>query len=179
MQVPFWRHRASRDPDGFILWDYHVIVVQFPASEMGPAVIHDLDAELSTHSRAPFPFSDYTAQALRPSAVTAILAPEMSRLYRVVPATVFLNTFASDRSHMLIDGGACYAKPPPSYPCIVAANGETHTLPNFLEMPLPENAAQECPYDRRYKVNIDARYGYGTVVTEGAFLKFCSAEQAT
>ena len=146
--------------------------MEFSASGAGPALIHDLDAELPTHSRPPFPFLDYKAQVLRPEFVGAMMPREMHRFYRIVPAAIYLNTFASDRSHMLIDGGACFAKPPPPYPCIVSARGERNTLPSFLEMPSPENAESECPYDPDFQDNTETTMGYGTVVTEGAFLEF-------
>ena len=37
-----------------------------------------------------------------------------SRKFRVIPAPRFVQTFASDRSHMLRDG--TWLKPPPPYP---------------------------------------------------------------
>ncbi len=44
-----------------------------------------------------------------------ILLP--NRKFRVIPAEVFLATFASDRSHMKNEDGS-WMQPPPSYPCI-------------------------------------------------------------
>lgn len=61
------------------------------------------------------------------------------RLFRVVPAAVFLRHFASDRSHMWDDEGRWH-QPPPPYPCIVAPGGATHTLPRYLDMPPAEGA---------------------------------------
>lgn len=56
------------------------------------------------------------------------------RLFRVVPAATFLQHFASDRSHMLSVEGS-WQEVPPSYPCITAPDGATHTLPQYTEMP--------------------------------------------
>lgn len=46
------------------------------------------------------------------------------RKFRVIPAALYLQHFASDRSHMLEEGSLpdspVYQKPPPPYPCIVS-----------------------------------------------------------
>jgi len=62
----------------------------------------------------------------------AILNPEYHRIFRVVPAPAFLQTFASDRRHMLKEDGS-WLKPPPSYPCITAPH-TTHNLEEFISM---------------------------------------------
>jgi protein N-terminal glutamine amidohydrolase len=51
----------------------------------------------------------------------------------VVPAQDYLQHFASDRRHMVSADGT-WNSPPPVYPCIVAADGRTHTLPDYLDM---------------------------------------------
>ena len=52
----------------------------------------------------------------------------LCRMFRVIPANVFLDTFASDRSHML-DAEGKWLKPPPSYPCIQTEGMYEHKLP--------------------------------------------------
>ena len=71
----------------------------------------DLDSDL------PFPtyFHKYVTETFR---TDAILNPEYHRFFRVIPATLFLQTFASDRRHMKKPDGS-WMKPPPPYPCIM------------------------------------------------------------
>ena len=46
------------------------------------------------------------------------------RMFRVIPAALYLEHFASDRSHMLdassLSDPPVYNRPPPDYPCIVS-----------------------------------------------------------
>lgn len=55
------------------------------------------------------------------------------RYFRIIPAEQYLEEFASDRSHMQLPDGS-YQATPPDYPCIVAKNGRTMTLPHFWNM---------------------------------------------
>lgn len=129
------------------------------------------------------------------------------RLFRVVTAASYLKNFSSDRSHMLQnknyantsgggsgDDGATtknseYMSPPPSCPCIVSANGDTNTFPNYLEMPSFHEAVSNwktTPLEKNLKSqsrggmdnggNNDFEFAsvlpYGVVLTEDAFLDF-------
>ena len=62
----------------------------------------------------------------------AILNPEYHRIFRVVPATTFLQNFASDRRHMRKEDGS-WLKPPPTYPPITSPSS-THNLDDFISM---------------------------------------------
>jgi len=86
------------------------------------------------------------------------LPKQFERYYRVIPAASYLDNFASDRSHMLVEGAPneleggkvdtgifreCgigsgsvrYRSPPPAYPPIVSpATGATNSLPQYIEM---------------------------------------------
>lgn len=53
-------------------------------------------------------------------------------MFRVIPAEEFLQTFASDRSHMLTPDGHWMA-PPPTYPPIKTKGIDTNTRANETE----------------------------------------------
>lgn len=106
--VPLWRQRAGRDEEKLVIWDYHVILIYKPDER---CLVFDLDSDL------PFPtyFHKYVTETFR---TDAILNPEYHRFFRVIPASLFLQTFASDRRHMKKPDGS-WMKPPPPYPCIM------------------------------------------------------------
>jgi len=68
-----------------------------------------------------------------PSVSPTVPALPPCRCYRVVPARLLLSQFASDRSHMVAQGGEGWLAPPPPWPCLVAESGATNTLPVFLD----------------------------------------------
>lgn len=53
-------------------------------------------------------------------------------MFRVIPAEEFLQTFASDRSHMLTPEGQ-WMSPPPIYPPIKTKGIDTNTRVNEIE----------------------------------------------
>lgn len=120
--VPLWRQKAGRDEEKLVIWDYHVIFIYRPDDR---TLVYDLDSEL------PFPtfFTRYVTETFR---TDAILNPEYHRIFRVVPATTFLQNFASDRRHMRKDDGS-WLKPPPAYPCI-SNPSSAHNLDEFISM---------------------------------------------
>ena len=105
-----------------MIWDYHVIFVYKPDER---CLVFDLDSDL------PFPtfFHKYVTETFR---TDAILNPEYHRFFRVVPASVFLSTFASDRRHMKKPDGT-WMKSPPSYPPISTPES-SHNLDDFISM---------------------------------------------
>ncbi|XP_062570009.1 protein N-terminal glutamine amidohydrolase-like [Saccostrea cucullata] len=107
-QIPFWRQRASKREDGQIFWDYHVIFIYQPSESL--AVVYDLDTTLTF----PCDFRRYYEESIKDD---RLFKPEFQRLFRVIPAAEFLQTFASDRSHMLTQDGQ-WMSPPPVYPPI-------------------------------------------------------------
>lgn len=120
--VPLWRQRAGRDEEKLVIWDYHVIFVYKPDER---CLVFDLDSDL------PFPtfFHKYVTETFR---TDAILNPEYHRFFRVVPASLFLNTFASDRRHMKKPDGT-WMKAPPAYPPI-STSESSHNLDDFISM---------------------------------------------
>lgn len=142
-QVPLWCQRSGdADRDGLVVWDYHVIMVEM-GSQAREGRVWDLDTTLPF----PTPLSQYATEALRshqtlaprfsrwmpgsmgiPVAWTIITYIfSSSRRYRVVNGQDYLTYFASDRSHMVLEGGR-WSAPPPVYPCIVAADGCTNNI---------------------------------------------------
>ena len=82
----------------------------------------------------------------------------LCRRFRVVPARQYVQHFASDRRHMLVDApsmsargqrGAWIAQPPP-WPPITAPTGQTNTLPLFLDVALSSEDGGCAPYGTVY-----------------------------
>ncbi|KAK2720802.1 hypothetical protein QYM36_004616 [Artemia franciscana] len=87
--------------------DYHVVFLHQFGDK---CLVYDLDSEL------PFPtfFPKYVTETFR---TDQILDATYHRYFRVVPATVYLTKFSSDRRHMRKTDGS-WLKPPPEYPCL-------------------------------------------------------------
>lgn len=121
-QVPLFMQKGSGQEDIPVAWDYHVIIVH--TSSAG-SMVYDMDTML------PFPvsFEDYATKAIGSD---EFLYEQFYRFFRVIPAGLFLETLASDRSHMKKDGEWMAA--PPDTPCIVAKDGTTNNLDSFISM---------------------------------------------
>ncbi|GAA5843889.1 hypothetical protein JCM9279_000177 [Rhodotorula babjevae] len=160
--------RQGAEQGHYVVWDYHVVAV---AVERAGVELDRVGAErvvlLDRDSRlgAEVPLHDYVARTFRPDLFeSCILEPSLRSRFRVVPAETFLESFASDRSHMLAPAStaadaaalpsshsprpdpparpAQYLKPVPPYPPIcgtaAAARGATHNLwTRFLDVRLP------------------------------------------
>lgn len=226
-QIPIWCQRSSSHPEGLVVWDYHVILLalngaaaslQEPSPQHGQvAHIYDLDTTLPFPCPAPI----YQANSLKGG--TKELYSSFWRLFRVISASAYLSTFASDRSHMLkrrtttapagveeendrnisdklsiaLDktGSSAgpaqeYLSPPPEYPCIVNAHGETNTLPKYRAMPPHTQAASSweetelvsevaggdaggSDSDGNDGQEDPLRLPYGVVLTQEGFEDFC------
>ncbi|XP_068521527.1 protein N-terminal glutamine amidohydrolase-like isoform X5 [Anas acuta] len=112
-KVPLWKQKSGHG-DEPVVWDYHVILLHVSGGEQN--FIYDLDTVLPF----PCPFDVYSTEAFR---LDDSLHPEFHRKIRMIRADLYLETFASDRSHMK-DAGGKWQKPPPSYPCIETAEVE-------------------------------------------------------
>ncbi|XP_052718138.1 protein N-terminal glutamine amidohydrolase-like [Crassostrea angulata] len=106
--IPLWKQKASRRQDGQVIWDYHVIFLYEPSESK--TIVYDLDTTLTF----PCDFRRYYEESIKDE---RCLKPEYHRMFRVIPAEEFLQTFASDRSHMLTPEGH-WVSPPPTYPPI-------------------------------------------------------------
>ncbi|EOQ99089.1 Protein glutamine amidohydrolase [Wallemia ichthyophaga EXF-994] len=117
--VLLFHQQASQYSHPFpVLWDYHVIaVVEAHDSEY----IIDLDTKLDRVSNA----RDYLNLTFSPH------TPHQYRAFiNLTPAHSFLQSFASDRRHMLTNKGT-YSSPPPPWKCI---RGHLASLPHNLDI---------------------------------------------
>ena len=127
--VPFLRQRSSSEPDGQVIWDYHVILLTGNTGDAsgGPLIV-DLDTTLPF----PCPALRYILETCAPQRQWA---SRYVHRFRVVPAREYLAAFASDRSHMLRASGKGYTQTPPSWPPVRGAEAAgTMNLPRFWDM---------------------------------------------
>lgn len=101
--VALWEQRAGREDDGFVVWDYHVIMLL--PGESGWQVL-DLDSRLGH----PLAVKDYLS-------ATWPASGQLSRNYhpqfRVIPARDYRRELRTDRSHMRRHDGGWLRQPPP------------------------------------------------------------------
>jgi hypothetical protein len=128
--VPFLRQRSSTEPDGQVIWDYHVILLTGNTGDSsdGPLII-DLDTTLPF----PCPALRYILETCAPQRQWA---SRYLHRFRVVPAREYLAAFASDRTHMLrASGKPGYTQTPPSWPPVRGAEAaRAMNLPAFWDM---------------------------------------------
>merc|ERR1719244_2577685 len=108
-----------------VVWDYHVVLVH--RSVEGEVLVYDLDTVL------PFPvaLSTYLKMALMDEDQ---FPEQFPRMFRVVPASDYLELFSSDRQHMK-DPTGDWLQPPPAWSCIRGVRAsETHNLDTFISM---------------------------------------------
>jgi len=86
-----------------------VILLETVNEPSKKTLVWDLDTNLSF----PVAFTDYAIQALQPRD----LPVHYQQLFRVMGGSDYLQTFASDRSHMINEDGS-WKSPPPTYPPI-------------------------------------------------------------
>ncbi|CAN8026233.1 unnamed protein product [Ixodes persulcatus] len=122
--VPIWCQKSGSDSTGLSVWDYHVFFVYRPADGR-PCQVYDLDTTLDF----PVDFAVYVEHSFHPQ---TNLNPELAPMFRVVDASQFLDTFASDRSRMRAPDGS-WLKPPPRYPCISTPSA-TDNLDEFVSV---------------------------------------------
>ncbi|KRX23426.1 Protein N-terminal glutamine amidohydrolase [Trichinella nelsoni] len=131
-KVSLW-HQRTGDPnfEGFVVWDYHVFAMLH--HDQQGQLIFDLDTTLQ------FPCSakEYVEKAIRPDCE----CHNNRRLFRVVDAKLYVEKFASDRSHMI--SPETFAHPPP-WPIIVTHNCQNN-LSKWLEV-----AVDRCPHTDSY-----------------------------
>ncbi|KIK59835.1 hypothetical protein GYMLUDRAFT_661749 [Collybiopsis luxurians FD-317 M1] len=131
--VALWNQKLSNKLDWPVIWDYHVIaVLRAPKGSSIQSWVYDFD----THLGMPVTWNSYFSETF------SMTVPEaFQSTFRVVPAEVYLDHFASDRSHMLDTKSACnpsYLKPLPPYPPLQGSfcikHAVTHNLMDFVSM---------------------------------------------
>jgi len=124
--VPMFYQRASECPERPCVWDYHVFLIGITkknsssssSSNNQQAWVYDIDTTLTPY---PLPLQAYLRHSFSDQLSTTTYAP----LFRVVPATLFLCHFESDRSHMYNAHTGTWSAPPPPYQCILPATSSS------------------------------------------------------
>ncbi|XP_062231282.1 protein N-terminal glutamine amidohydrolase-like [Phragmites australis] len=160
-KVPLWHQKASNFDDGFICWDYHVICIQ---SRRSKGEVFDLVWDLDSDLPFPCPFLQYVSNAIRPLSFGDSI---YQRLFRVIHTPVFLRSFASDRSHMK-DPMGNWIQLPPTYEPIVAEDGTTNNLNEYIAMSMND------VLDLESTVNDVYFNKHGVVVNERVLPEFFS-----
>ena len=140
-RTSLWNLKCGGTTD-FQLWDYHVILIKSAPSDKessksttdtvtaeNESLVYDLDTSL------PFPvcFNQYTKEVLRPELILHFRSAGLpERLFRVIPADIFLEEFASDRSHMRKEDGTWLASPPPYPP--IRSQKSSNNIQEFISM---------------------------------------------
>ncbi|KAI8143706.1 N-terminal glutamine amidase-domain-containing protein, partial [Fennellomyces sp. T-0311] len=89
--IPIWKQKLASVGQP-VLWDYHVILY-YHDEENKEYYMYDMDTTLPFPCRA----DRYVMEAFQPELQ---LREEYQRYFRLVPGSVYLREFASDRSHM-------------------------------------------------------------------------------
>jgi len=130
--VPMFQQLAGSDHGGkAVFWDYHVILFETvtsphttgsaATSNNSRTVVWDVDSyqpfpcPLETYIEAVFPNHVYWHKKYAP-------------YFRVVDASVYLQYFSSDRSHMYNPDSNEWKSTPPSYDCINAPNHNDNSM---------------------------------------------------
>lgn len=126
--VPMFCQRASQRVDGSVAWDYHVIVIGVKTTDDGAlALVYDIDSTLTY----PTPLDDYLEETFPYETQSFQHAPS----FRLIPASVYLTAFSSDRSHMFNSKTQTWNAPPPAYTCIAShvEGADTNNLKFILD----------------------------------------------
>ncbi|VDM16501.1 unnamed protein product [Hydatigera taeniaeformis] len=173
-KVPLFFQKSGNPPEGYVVWDYHVIAVGRLNLEYN-FWVYDLDTTLEF----PCDVTRYWSKAIRPNSmfdqkyesyffivsrvVEFWIVNIDYRYFRVVDGSIYLRHFASDRSHMRSSVG--WLAPPPTYEAIRTSES-SHNLPCYIDFPKPAECFDHC-------VNNQLKLlPFGTVLTEAAFCSF-------
>ena len=141
-QCPMFRQRASADPsrDGYVCWDYHVVVLRRPrvgGGGAGKTEVLDVDTRIGY----PASLESYLDGSF-PHASSPDLDASYLPSFRAVPARDYLTRFYSDRGHMI--GGDGWLAEPPGHGCIMAGaaageercheGGNVSNLDSYIDM---------------------------------------------
>lgn len=121
-KVALWCQKLASAPQWPVVWDYHVVLVLRPRDHVLPRNAPEADGvtvldgrtrswtyDFDTCLDVPCTLQDYLNKTFEEVSV------EFQSLFRVVPCSMYLNHFASDRSHMLRVKEDDISVPPPLY----------------------------------------------------------------
>ena len=115
---PMLCQRAMPNPQTPIFWDYHVILlIQGETNQ-----ILDFDTTLAFNNDVETYFSQSFVD-------NALLEDEHRPLFRLIPASEYVEKFSSNRSHMKTESG--WLAPPPPWPPIIKAE---NNLSAYIDM---------------------------------------------
>ena len=128
--VPLWNQSSSKDQEGLVIWDYHVILIIKSDED---STVFDLDTNL------PYPceFNCYSEGTFKSD---ENILEQFHRKFRVIHIKDYLSNFASDRRHMKDENGQ-WLKPPPNYPCIQTSDC-TNNITDFISMEMGTGVGQ-------------------------------------
>ncbi|XP_006458497.1 hypothetical protein AGABI2DRAFT_64499 [Agaricus bisporus var. bisporus H97] len=142
--VALWDQKVAREPGAPVLWDYHVILV-LESTKAFKAANSDCENETQTARSWVYDFDTLitpvpcTWLVSEVRGVAPYIYPLMLKensMFRLIPGSIFINYFASDRSHMLIpDQGreaAIYISPPPEHAPLCGAEARKAGVKNNL-----------------------------------------------
>ena len=127
---PFHMQRAARSEDGYVCWDYHVVVIRevveegtsssssssLPAAATaaaGRTEVLDVDTRLCYPCPLQLYLEGSFPHAMRSDDGSDRAPSSIMPYFRVVPARQYLKYFYSDRMHMFKNGR--WSSPPPHY----------------------------------------------------------------
>lgn len=118
--VAMWQQKPADGPGEPLLWDYHVVLLVRSGAWQVWDFEYDqgMPALAETWMTTCFPHQDRIATRYRPR-------------FRVMPATEYVTTLRSDRSHMRTGDGT-FAKPPPAWP--PPGGGFDSNLVHFVDL---------------------------------------------
>ncbi|CAE6516589.1 unnamed protein product [Rhizoctonia solani] len=141
--VLIWGQKAAQHKTDIgcpVVWDYHVIMIIVASpKENEPHLtiadrtyVVDFDSIFGTLTS----WKDYTSFTFQSHLFEGgVFDATLQSMFRVIPASRYIDEFASDRSHMVkvdAEGAMRYAMPPPSYDVIVGPGAGAKRVTNNL-----------------------------------------------
>lgn len=127
-QVPMFYQRAAESPEKLCIWDYHVVLIGTQKDQSGRmhVLVYDVDTTLTPYPVSLNEYLEYTFSE-QLSTTKTYYAP----IFRVIPASKYLQYFASDRSHMYNAHTRSWNATPPPYQCIMPSSTAKSNLQHF------------------------------------------------
>jgi hypothetical protein len=130
---------ATDHPMKPCFWDYHVILIQTSkVMKKGKQIVQAQVLDLDTYLSFPCSLEEYLQKTFCMEFGSKEDEDRYAPMFRVVKAETYIETFFSDRMHMMKDGK--WISTPPPYDCITIAsmtknkNGFMSNLDKFLDM---------------------------------------------